>query len=60
MVRLWPKINSVWLASAIFICATSLLTECFYRLVEKPSMELGQRLAPRRRTAPVDTATVST
>jgi peptidoglycan/LPS O-acetylase OafA/YrhL len=60
MVRLWPKINSVWLAAAIYICATSLLTESFYHLVEKPSMELGQRLAPRRRTAPINIATVST
>ena len=60
MVHLWPTLSSIWLALLIYVVAVSLLTEGFYHLVEKPSMELGQRLAPRKRLAPIATATVST
>jgi peptidoglycan/LPS O-acetylase OafA/YrhL len=44
IAHLWPRMNSIWLALAIYLGGTFLLTECFHRMVERPSMELGHRL----------------
>jgi peptidoglycan/LPS O-acetylase OafA/YrhL len=51
MAHLWPKLDSIWLALAIYLGMTALITECFHRLVERPSMELGRRLTQTRPSA---------